>query len=685
MFRLSRLAPLLRRSFRLIWQPLPASEASSRSGSWREHAEMVSLVLFVFLALFGIKAFIAWRDLDSAALPPQVVTQEFWPSVGRLFLCSAEDGAVGAACLFLVSVALRLIPSLNGRRVVRFLAHVLAALALAFMLVNAQVFHVLRCFVTYSLFLEGGGFQPERSVQEYATLEVRVAVGLLPLLILEIHLSFTRVFPTFWQNVPRLVCRPLLLILAFVGLGGAGVAAQNHDLFREHRTDFAQNPHLLLARSCIPADDDEEDGTSPDTVDFEPGRPHHVHLQLEKRPKNIVVIVLESGGSRYMQRYGFPLETTPNLERLADRSVRIEHFYSTSNKTIAAALPICGSTWNDPHTLATAVDHPNCPVPAVSTWLGREGYHTAFLGAGGRRVWEGYCNLHDVYASRGWDVARDGKHPFWAEVGGYDRFSSPDYLDQELFADARRYIRSSAGRKFFLLMWNYDTHAPFFAREDEGPAWDEEQFPPSIRGTGEKENEFRRYLNSLRRTDAMIGSFYDWLESEGIADDTLVVVTGDHGEAWGQHGQFAHGPTLYEEEVRVPLLLIHRSLAEKVGPNLPIVGSQIDIWATITDVCGLPFDPRWQGRSLLGGDSGDRRAMLYRREGLGVREGRFKYLWDQDTKREWLFDVVADPEEKHNLAKEYPSLCARQFRRVRAWSAYQGGLTRHRIAEAESK
>ncbi len=661
---------------RLLLGPLydPSPQPERR----KEFAELVSLVFTVCLTIFLVKTFIAYRDLNRYGSPPAVVMEGFWVSMAQVWACSAQDFAVGLGCLLLGSIGLRLIRSAACRRGLRIGAHVAAAAAISYMIVNAQIFHVLRCFLSLTIFQAGGGFTPERSIYAYANTTMKVALALLPLLALALHLLLVHKLARFWINVSALVIRPLLLLAGIWGLCYVTTETQ-HTLFNDHRSDFTENVHLFLVRSLFRSDMglDDVGPEPPETAEYEPGRPRHSGLVLAKRPTNVIVIVLESSGALYFNHCGYPLPNTPRLCQLEPRSLTFDTFYATSNRTIAAALPLCGAMWNDPHSISTTIEYPRFPVPMASSWLRERGYRTAFLGAGGDQSWLGYNNLTPAFGSAGWDVTRDSSNPFWSEGGNRERFRSPEYLDKAMFADASRFLRSARKDKFFLMMWNYDTHAPFFGW-DEGTEWDASQFPPTVRGLPQEE-EYRRFLSAIKLTDARIGALYDELEVLGLADDTLVVVTGDHGESWGQHGCFAHGNSLYDEEVRVPLVLINRHLAAAAGTRSSVVGSHVDVWATITDICGLPFNSLWQGHSLLGDAAEERRAYFSRRGGVGVREGRFKYIWDYESRRELLFDMLADPGERHNLAAEQRDYCLRQRRRLRDWTVSQEEITRERL------
>jgi arylsulfatase A-like enzyme len=374
--------------------------------------------------------------------------------------------------------------------------------------------------------------------------------------------------------------------------------------------------------------------------------------------------------------------TTPFLHRLDEEggSLTFENFYATSNKTIASALPIFGSTYNDPARLATVLDLPDYPVPAAANWLRARGYTTWFFGAGGETTWGSYLNVKPTFVDKGFDVGLDISHPFWQAAARPDALLGEDYLDAQLFADLHRALPQLKGRKFAVWAWTYDAHAPYF--DGPGPrSFPREHFPPAVAGRPEKEADFQRHLRAIWRLDAHIAELCRRLEELGLADDTLVVLTGDHGEAFGEHGCIGHGSSVYEEEVRVPFVLISPRLLPLVRRSATL-GNHVDIWPTLTDVLGLPADPLWQGRSLVGADGGERRVFFHAHEtALGVRDGRYKYVWNFAEQRELLFDIEADPLEKQNLAADNPELCADEQRRVKAWAAFQAKLTQERMGE----
>ncbi len=138
-----------------------------------------------------------------------------------------------------------------------------------------------------------------------------------------------------------------------------------------------------------------------------------------------------------------------------------------------------------------------------------------------------------------------------------------------MFADVRRAVREPHEKPFAIVMWAYDTHEAY--RDGEGPAsWPAQYDPPAIRGGRVEAAEFHKYLKAIWRLDRFVGRLYDDLEARGLAEDTLIVVTGDHGESFGDHGLLSHSTGLYEDQVHVPLILIN--------PRLGPLGSRAGRW-----------------------------------------------------------------------------------------------------------
>ena len=212
---------------------------------------------------------------------------------------------------------------------------------------------------------------------------------------------------------------------------------------------------------------------------------------------------------------------------------------------------------------------------------------------------------------------------------------------------------------FFGLMWTGMTHFPYFIDRPE------EEIAGATNGY------HKRYLNALRRTDEAVGRVLDHLRDAGQLDSTLVVVVGDHGEAFGQHGTFGHASGVYDENVRVPLMLINPRLFR--GEDREVVGGMVDVAPTILGQLNLPLPDRWQGRDLFTRGAGDRVYFFapWTDARFGYREGHTKVTFNA-TRNSWeVYDLKADPGETKNLAAERTALTNEAAQRLAAWVQYQ--------------
>jgi len=156
----------------------------------------------------------------------------------------------------------------------------------------------------------------------------------------------------------------------------------------------------------------------------------------------------------------------------------------------------------------------------------------------------------------------------------------------------------------------------------------------------------------------------------GIADDTLIAVVGDHGQAFGYpHDSYLQGRTAYEEDVHVPLM-IWWPRRYRMETHAPIVGGHVDLAATIAELTGVAPAADWQGRSLLD-PLHPPRAYFYVAQDefkLGVRENEWKYIYDLRAGTDELFDLAHDPDEQHNVSHEHGDRTARLRQRLAAWA-----------------
>jgi len=175
------------------------------------------------------------------------------------------------------------------------------------------------------------------------------------------------------------------------------------------------------------------------------------------------------------------------------------------------------------------------------------------------------------------------------------------------------------------------------------------------------------YDNNLSYIDRAFSRFISWLKEEEVYDRTVILFTSDHGEQFWEHGASLHGHTLYEEEIRIPLILVSQGIRRRFE-DVPVIAA--DMAPTIADLAGYSIDPPYDdshmGISLVPLIRGNERERYLNRDVVGRASFKHRYFLYRNW--EWklvflaeldllqLFNVVTDPDEKTNLLEEKPAL-----------------------------
>jgi len=378
-----------------------------------------------------------------------------------------------------------------------------------------------------------------------------------------------------------------------------------------------------------------------------------------RRPRNVVLFVLESTGTRFLSLYGSPFRTTPRLEAEAKSSLVFENFYCHVGMTANSLAAISLSLWPYMTWREYTQDYPDLPGMMLPALFKSRGYRTGFVHNGHLE----YTNQRAFLSNRGFDVLWD-----FDDIGQgtapTSSWGGEDYLTVDgLF----RFIDQEPQKPFYLLAWTSATHHPY----EPGPRLELEDFFAGREEPFDAWN-LNRYLNLVKEADRQLGRLFDGLRERGLDQDTLVVVTGDHGEAFGElHPTWGHGSRLYDESVKVPFVVWSPRLVT-AGRRVKTVGSHVDVSATIADLVGLPPAESWHGKSLFDRTRSPR-AYFYAAHDdyrLGVREGERKYIYNATTGTDQLYDLATDPTEQQNLAAQFPDECRRLRQRVAAWREY---------------
>lgn len=410
---------------------------------------------------------------------------------------------------------------------------------------------------------------------------------------------------------------------------------------------------------------------------------------------NVLLISLDTLRADHLSCYGNPNRTSPRIDALAEAGTRVREAWSTTSWTLPShvsmltGLPIsvhgiCDSLlWSLPDRRA---------VPIRGVWLPEvlqeEGYRTAGFfswkylerqfGFGvGFDTWERVAYSPATLPGIGEELARlrkagdlDGARELMLANADLMRVGQP--TSDDCVDSALSWLDDAAGdeRPFFLFVHLFDVHDPYtppapydraFDAEYEGPIDGHDVLGPKSRvRRGMPEADLRHlkalYDGEIAWVDFQVGRLLDRLEDRGLQGDTLVVITGDHGEEFFEHGMKTHREQLHRESVHVPLIL-HLPGVVPEGLEIDGAASLCDVLPTVLSICGAELPPAVWGRNLL--DPGDERSprrpvytelLAFPSKGpparhLGIRSGDDHWLWVRSAEGESLHhhDLSEDP------------------------------------------
>lgn len=350
---------------------------------------------------------------------------------------------------------------------------------------------------------------------------------------------------------------------------------------------------------------------------FAHGKP--VPAGLVDRP-NVLVIAVDTLRADYLGAYGRADDPTPVLDGIARDGVVFEDATAHASWTRSSFASLWTSRLPSAHNADTKASRLSDDLVLVSEVLQDAGVTTANL-----------ANNINVTATfnfdQGWDsfVYEAPAYHFGAtesvfsltfykvvhkvreKLGGTKQVETFYQPAEVVLTDARAFIEANRQGRWMLGVHLMEPHDPYFEHPYLTPGGD----PAEFNGVGFARAEVERpkpdqadylkrvYLDEIRHMDRKLADFVRWLKDAGLYDDTLIVITSDHGEEFGEHGGFWHGTTLYEEQIHVPLI-VKLPKNELAGERVAWQARLIDVAPTITAALGLSAPPTWTGRDLIG-------------------------------------------------------------------------------------
>jgi arylsulfatase A-like enzyme/Flp pilus assembly protein TadD len=382
-------------------------------------------------------------------------------------------------------------------------------------------------------------------------------------------------------------------------------------------------------------------------------------LKAAVKPQaNVVVITIDTLRADHLGCYGYKQIRTPNIDALAAEGARLERAYTPVPVTLPAHTAIFTGTYP---TLSGMHDFSgnklNPSQPTLASVLKQQGYATgAVIGSAVLDSRFGLNQGFDFYYDH-FDFSR-------LQESNLEEMERPGNVVADVALD---WLGKNHKSKFLLWMHLYDPHYPY-----RPPAPYSEQYKD------------RLYDGEIAFADAQVGRLITYLKAKGLYGNTLIVLTGDHGESLGEHGEKTHGFFIYNATLHVPVILhLPGAAAAKTVPELV---SLTDLMPTVLQALKVEVPAKVQGHSLLAllttKKDGDPRN-LYAETFLPRLHFNWSELRSVETEKYQfieapkpeLYDLAADPGETRNLYAEKKAvsgeLQARLGALVREYSADQ--------------
>jgi glucan phosphoethanolaminetransferase (alkaline phosphatase superfamily) len=370
-----------------------------------------------------------------------------------------------------------------------------------------------------------------------------------------------------------------------------------------------------------------------------------------RKARNLVMIILESTRASATTLHDPSLPTTPFLQELAPKSLKVERMQAVIPATKKALRHmLCGfESSHSPRPQALTLGLMTRCLPNL---LVQQGYDTVFFQS----------------ADEHWDFRTasafsmgflEFKGPSSFDRDGWERPNLTGWDDEIMLPASRQWLKAHKKKPFMATYLTVDAHFECKPITRRG----------QLRLSGD--DALDCYLNAVRHDDFFVHELIRQYQDLGLAEDTLFVITADHGEAFGEHGRRTHNDIPWQEALHVPVLIYDPNGVNPAPGLVPGNWAQTDLAPTIVDLLGYRITRGgFQGSSVLRPPPPHRvihSACMGEDMCVASLEGDRKLVHHFWHKKPELYDLKADPLEKHNLAEQFPDELKRRTDDVLLW------------------
>ena len=383
---------------------------------------------------------------------------------------------------------------------------------------------------------------------------------------------------------------------------------------------------------------------------------------------NVVLIVVDTLRADHLACYGYERDTSPRLDQLAAEGLRFERAFSQAPWTTPSVASLLTSLYPTEIGVGSECSVLADELTLLPEILARQGYRTGAV-------------ISHTFCSERWNFDQGFDWFDQSNIAGHATVSSPGVTARALeFADW------AGSAPFFLWLHYFDPHFYYVEHPEHAFGGSQGYAGPIRTGlefarllemrselTAEDLAELRRlYDSEIAFTDGWIGELFDGLCARGLWERTLVIVTGDHGEEFGDHGDIGHARTLYQELVNVPLIvkLPRAAAGPPAGTSIAESVALLDVFPTVLELTGARWDGPLQGRSLLRARDPARVLVSETARSGGVQSlvsGDYKLIRRLDGDLRALYHLGQDPRELRDLTASHPREAERLGEALEAW------------------
>ncbi len=410
---------------------------------------------------------------------------------------------------------------------------------------------------------------------------------------------------------------------------------------------------------------------------------------------DVLLVTIDTLRSDFLSTYGYPRKSTPNLDALADQGAVFENHYTTIATTAPAHATLFTGLFAREHGLTKNGQSLSAELTNLPNIFREHGYRTAAsIGASILGSKHGFATGFDDFDE---DFGESVLRPS-GKSGKYERYA------QSVVDRAISLAQKPGDRPLFLWVHLYDPHEPY-APPIASPLKPEDNLA-FFRKRAEPSKTYNRellgrmlagYEAEVYYVDREFGRLLDAWDKRPTGPNSLVVVTSDHGEGLGEHSYQGHGFLLYDEQVRVPLILRLNGRVN-AGTRVDAVSSAVDFGATLLELAGIGDLPGFRGRSLFS-DSGrltrskpvfaERRFFTemdlersdalrkltntYAERAIGsigekcvLIDDGWKFIWNESGRHE-LYHLVEDSREAANVIAKQAARAAEMLAEIEVW------------------